>query len=55
MATRLLARLPACSRLGVGGRRTAIIPANLPYGSTPQPNIPANSELVFDIELVSVG
>lgn len=39
----------------VGDRLTAIIPANLAYGSTARPGIPANSTLVFDMELVSIG
>lgn len=40
----------------VGGTRRLIIPAELAYGaSSPAPNIPANSDLVFDIELVSIG
>lgn len=39
----------------VGGWRRIIIPAELAYGaSSPAPNIPANSDLVFDIELVAV-
>lgn len=40
----------------VGGVRRLIIPAALAYGSTsPAPNIPANSDLVFDIELVAIN
>lgn len=39
----------------VGGMRRLIIPAAQAYGtSSPAPNIPANSDLVFDIELVEV-
>jgi FK506-binding nuclear protein len=34
---------------------TAIIPASLAYGSTARPGIPANSTLVFDMRLLSVG
>ncbi len=38
----------------VGGMRRLIIPAAQAYGSaSPARNIPANSDLVFDIELVS--
>lgn len=40
----------------VGGTRRLIIPAAKAYGShSPSPDIPANSDLVFDIELVSIG
>lgn len=40
----------------VGGTRRLIIPAEQAYGSSsPAPNIPANSDLVFDIELMSIG
>jgi peptidylprolyl isomerase len=39
----------------VGGTRRLIIPARLAYGtSSPSSNIPPNSDLVFDIELVSL-
>ena len=36
-----------------GGKRRLIIPAAKAYGSQSQSGIPANSDLVFDIELVS--
>lgn len=40
----------------VGGKRRLTIPAAQAYGEqSPAPNIPANSDLVFDIELVSIG
>lgn len=39
----------------VGGTRRLIIPAEMAYGAnSPAPNIPANSDLVFDIDLVSI-
>lgn len=37
-----------------GGTRRLLIPAAQAYGSQSQPGIPANSDLVFDIELISV-
>lgn len=39
----------------VGGKRTLVIPASLAYGNqSPTPAIPANSTLVFQVELLSV-
>lgn len=39
----------------VGGMRRLIIPADMAYGTaSPASNIPANSDLVFDIELISI-
>lgn len=39
----------------VGGTRRLVIPAELAYGaSSPSKNIPANSDLVFDIDLVAI-
>jgi hypothetical protein len=39
----------------VGGRRELIIPPALGYQDQAQPGIPANSTLIFIIDLVSVG
>lgn len=38
----------------IGGKRRLIIPAAQAYGDQSRPGIPANSDLVFDIEMVSV-
>lgn len=39
----------------VGGKRQLLIPASLAYGSqSPAPSIPANSNLVFEVELLNV-
>lgn len=39
----------------IGGTRRLLIPAAQAYGtSSPSPNIPANSDLVFDIDLVAI-
>lgn len=39
----------------VGGTRRLVIPAEQAYGaSSPSSNIPANSDLVFDIDLVAI-
>jgi peptidylprolyl isomerase len=39
----------------VGGKRTLYIPASLAYGSAPPAGIPANANLLYEIELVSVN
>lgn len=39
----------------VGGERRITIPAKLAYGSKSMPSIPPNSDLVFDIKMMSVN
>ena len=38
-----------------GSERRLTIPAKLAYGNKALPDIPANSELIFDIKCISVG
>ena len=37
----------------VGGKRRLFIPSQLAYGAQGRPGIPANSELIFDVEFVA--
>ena len=39
----------------VGGKRRLVIPASLAYGDRASGGIPANAELVFEIELVALN
>jgi len=38
----------------VGGKRRLIIPPSLAYGNQKLPDMPANSTLIFDIEVKNV-
>lgn len=38
----------------VGGKRTLVIPPRLAYGSKSKPGIPANSHLIFEVELLAL-
>ena len=40
--------------MAVGGERRIVVPANLAYGSKKLPEIPANSELTFDLKLLEI-
>jgi FK506-binding nuclear protein len=41
--------------MAVGGERRIVVPANLGYGKQKSGPIPANSELTFDIKLISIN
>jgi FKBP-type peptidyl-prolyl cis-trans isomerase len=38
----------------VGGKRRLIVPAELAYGASARPGIPANSMLEFEVELIEI-
>lgn len=40
--------------MNVGGKRKLTIPPSLGYGNQELPNIPANSILIFDVELLEI-
>jgi peptidylprolyl isomerase len=42
------------STMKVGGTRRLIVPSRLGYGAQAKDKIPANSTLVFDIDLIGV-
>lgn len=42
------------STMKPGGKRILLIPAALGYGPAARPGIPANSDLIFEVELISV-
>jgi peptidylprolyl isomerase len=42
------------AKLNVGDSATLIIPPDLGYGPTDRPNIPGNSTLIFDVQLMDV-
>ncbi len=46
--------LEGVALMKVGEKRKLIIPADLAYGAEAKPTIPANSTLVFDVELLSI-
>jgi FK506-binding nuclear protein len=41
--------------MAVGGERRIIVPAHLAYGNKAMPGLPANSELTFDLKLISLN
>lgn len=46
--------LPTFSSMQIGGKRQLIVPAHLAYGERTVGQIPPNSDLTFEIELIDV-
>jgi FKBP-type peptidyl-prolyl cis-trans isomerase FklB len=45
----------ALQLMNAGAKWQLFIPADLAYGPRPRPNIPANSTLIFDVELIAIS
>ena len=49
-----VAALQGLQKMKKGGKYQLVIPPDLAYGSTPRPGIPANSALIFEVELLDI-
>jgi len=41
-------------KIKIGGKAELVCPADLAYGPAGQPGIPANSTLIFEVELLAI-